>query len=466
MHRFLFIFSIFFSNILFAQMLELRDKIINSAYSENRSYDALKHICDYSGGRLTGSPQNIKAMVIWQKEIDALGLQLKFEKFKMPGWIRGDDKIEVIAPFKHPLKAIALGYVQTKPKFQSSVIYMEYGQEETFKKHDVKDKIVLVTSERPSNGKVPMRFEILRLAEKYKAGAVLFINTKKGGLNLAGTSSFSGTPSQIPAYSLIYEEGKWLQRLLQKGAPVVLEIDTRSYCKEIETANMVLRFPGKVQQKIVLGAHFDSWDLSQGAIDNGIGSAILYDVARIIHTLHLQNYFTIEIVWFNGEELGLFGSKEYLHHHKDDSIAMMINLDMTGKPTGINVMGFDSLIPRLELFIQKLDTFDLKRGIINQPWTNSDHIPFMLAGIPSITFTAHLDTEQSRYYHSIGDSFDKVNKEYLSEAAAFTSIFVVELANNPHLSGMKLSVEETKKMLRAFKLEERLKRQGEWPFRQ
>jgi Iap family predicted aminopeptidase len=459
----LFILVFLFTQNVFSDDNTQLRSIIGSAYLENQSYQALQRICDEAGGRLTGSEQNKKAMQIWESELRKLGVRPQREAFSMPGWVRGNDLVKVVSPFRHRLKAVALGYVAKHPDLTTELVYLNYGQEADFESAEVKGKAVLVTSERPKTGKALMRFEIIRLAERFQAAGVLFINTKNGGINLAGTASFEGTCTSIPAYSLNLEEGRWLRRLLQAGKSVQVHIHTESYCTPVQTANMVVRFPGKDSQKIVIGAHFDSWDLSQGAIDNGIGTAILFDLTRLIRTFFPKNEYTIEVVWFNGEELGLFGSKNYMARHKDDAIRVMINMDMTGKPTGFNAMGRDALIPLLQQVNMQLGGLALERGVVNAPWTNSDHMPFMLAGIPTITMTAHLDKEQGRYYHSIGDSFDKVKREYLSAAAAVTAVLVRELANNPSVTAKRFSEEETQKMLLRFKLDERLRREGEWP---
>jgi Zn-dependent M28 family amino/carboxypeptidase len=230
----------------------------------------------------------------------------------------------------------------------------------------------------------------------------------------------------------------------------------------METANTVVTFPGKSDEKIVVGAHFDSWDLGQGGVDNGIGTAILFDVARLIQNFSKENYYTVELVWFNGEELGLWGSKKYIGMHKNDKIRAMINMDMTGSPTGFNAMGIDELIPLLTELNEKLNGFNLNAGVVNSPWTNSDHMPFMFAGVPTITLQAHLDETMHKYYHEAGDTFDKVNKKYLSEAAAVVTILTTELASNTTLDIKHRTDNEMIELFTKYGLDKRLKRQSEW----
>ncbi|MGD9489164.1 MAG: M28 family peptidase [Calditrichaceae bacterium] len=441
---------------------DTRYSMIGSAYLDNQSYGVLERICDEAGGRPAGSEQNEKAISILKAELESIGFRVNLEKFQMPGWVRGNDVVQIKEPVNLKLQAAALGYVDRVPVFESRVVYAGYGSEETFRNLTVKNRIVLVSSEKPPLGKELMRSEIIELAGKYGAKAVLFINRKPGGLNLAGTGNFQGTPTAVPAYSLTFEEGKRLARLLEKNIPVTIRIDTRSFCKEIETSNLTVTIPGKVKDKIVVGAHLDSWDLSQGGIDNGLGTAILFDVARILKKYSPDNYYTIEFVWFNGEELGLWGAKNYAGIHHDDPVVAMINMDMTGTPTGFNAMGFDYLLPFLQSLKDKLNGFELKNGVISRPWTNSDHMPFLLKGIPVIGLQAHLDESMVKYYHSHGDSFDKVNKKYLSDAAAVVSILVKELANDSEIPLKRLTDTETANMLIKFDLYDRLERQGEW----
>ncbi len=440
------------------------NEMVGSAFVENASYQLLQRMCDEGGGRLVGSPQNERAQAILVEALKKLNLTVRRESFTIPGWERGDDRVEMIAPTARTLRVVALGYVDKTPEFTADLVAGFSGQARILDSLDVQGKVVLITPGRPKKGERPLRSQVIQYAARNGARAVLFVNNKNGGLRLAGTSSFQGEPAPIPAFSLSKEEGLWLNRLLKKGKRVRLRVVTNSHCKKVTTSNVVATIPGKSSKKIVLGAHFDSWDLGQGSIDNGLGSAILFEVARLISTIHPQNYFTLEFVWFNGEELGLWGSKQYMKKHASDSIVAMINMDMTGRPTGVNVMGFKDFMPFFENFVEALPGFSLNRGVVNQPWTNSDHMPFLMRGIPVFSLTAHLDPEMGRYYHSVGDTFDKVRADYLSQASAVIALMATEMANNTKLPYRRLTKDEVIKLLTDFKLDKILKKEKEWVF--
>jgi len=438
--------------------------LIGSAYTDNTSYSMLQRLCDEAGGRLVGSPANEHALLILGEELKKIGVEPRLEHYTIPGFVRGEDIVRVTVPFERNLRAVALGYVDKTPTFAAEVVFADRGYPMDMDEASVKGKIALVTSERAEGKEEILRYEVIAHAADRGARAVLFINDTPGGNTLAGVSNFQGHPSRIPAYSLSFEEGKWLQRLCGKNVQVKISITTESFCREVSTANPVVTFPGIAKEKIVIGAHFDSWDVGQGAVDNGVGTAILFDVVRLIHSFFPKNQYTIECVWFNGEELGLWGSKRYVEMHTGEPIRAMINMDMTGSPRGFNVMGFDEFIPALETLITNLNGFDLSSSVISSPSTNSDHQAFYLHGIPTITLQAFLDTPMYNHYHDFGDTFDKVNKKYLSEAAAVVSVLIKELANNTAIVSTHRSNEEMIKILKSNKHDERLKKQGEWPY--
>ena len=439
--------------------------LVGSAYIDNASYEMLGRLCDEAGGRLMGSAANDRALEIMMEELQSLEIPARYEEFTAPGWTRGNDIVRVESPFKRTLRAAALGYVEGS-EVQATMFYAAGGHRPVYDSLSttIHGKIALVTQERIQGEDQLLRYEVIDIAAEYGAAAVLFINDKSGGQVLCGVSNFEGRPSRIPAYSITYEEGKWLQRLLERGTEVAMTISTESKCSEVVSSNIISTLPGRSGKKIVIGAHFDSWDVGHGGVDNGQGTAILFDVARLLTRFSPNNRHTLEFVWFNGEELGLWGSRKYVEAHRQDPILAMINMDMTGTPRGFNAMGFNELIPMLERIHASLKGYNLDRGVTSNPWTNSDHMYFMFEGIPTLTLHAHLEKSMYQHYHDFGDTFDKVDKKYLSDAAAVISVLGYELANQPERAFPRYTQEQIKTLLIEHNLEDRLRRQGEWKF--
>ena len=418
----------------------------------------LEKLCDDFGGRLTGSAANGGAMERLAVELRALGYAPEKNAFTMPGWERGDDRVDLVAPFARRLRVAALSYTQPHAAFEAEVVDIGNGRPADYPASDVSGQIGLLASSTPLQAR-----EIVAGAVERKLRAVLFVNREGGGQLLARTGSFLGASLPLPIYSITQEEGRWLQRLLPGGTAVRVRMETKSRCREITTVNLHLRIPGRSASRLIVGAHFDSWDLGQGAMDNGIGIAQLYALARALHGKSFHH--TIELIWFNGEEQGLFGSRHAAARLGETPVAAMINLDMVGVPIGVNALGDDSLVPALERWhAARGEAKRLPKGVENINWLASDHTPYQLAGVRTITFNAPIPRESVRYYHDLADTIDKVSPQLIDDSAAVIVDFVQTLAADEALRPERRSVEETEKIFTRFGLEKRMKAMGLWPF--
>jgi len=428
-----------------------------AAVSAQAAHAMLTRLCDDFGGRLTGSAVNRGALEQLGGELRALGLQPELVPFTMPGWERGADRVELVAPFARPLRVAALSYTQPQAAFVAEVVDLGLGTEENYPTVSVQGKIGLLGA----GAALPMR-EILRLARTHGLAGLLLINRENGGLLLARTGSFIGEALPLPVYTITQEEGLWLQRLLARARPVRVRMETRSHCRPVETANLVLRLPGKSPARIIVGAHFDSWDLGQGALDNGLGTAQLFALAHFLRGRELAH--TVELVWFNGEEQGLWGSRHQASLLGGAPVVAMLNLDMVGVPVAVNALGEDALVPLLERWNAARGERKLPLGVQNINWFGSDHTPYQLAGVRAITFHGPLDRESVRYYHDLGDTIDKLPEKVVIDSTAIIADFVLALANDPQLTAGRRSTAETRELFLRAGLEARMRGLGWWPF--
>ncbi len=439
---------------------KIQDAIYADAIADSAGHDYLTRLCDDFGGRLTGTPENWAAMERTIEELKALGIEARLEKFKMPGWVRGDDEVTLLAPVARRIRAAALSYTNPHAPFEAEVVDIGDGREEDIAKLTAPaGKIGLLSP----NTSVP-RGQYEKAAVKAGMKAILWINRVNGGQLLARTGSFQGEPLQIPMYNVTQEEGFWLRRLLERGQTVRVRLHTRSHCQEVETANIVATLPGRTADTIVVGAHFDSWDLGQGAMDNGTGTAQVFAIAKVLKEHAPVNERTIELVWFNGEEQGLWGSRVHAPTLKDRPVAAAINLDMVGFPLSVNSLGYDDLLPILERYNESLGEKKLKQGVTNITWFGSDHTPYQLEGIRAITFGGVIPPESVRYYHDLADTIDKVEPKLISESTAAIATLVYRLANEPGLPTTRVSAKDTEALFRKFDLQKRMQGVGLWPF--
>jgi len=376
----------------------------------------------------------------------------------MPGWARGDDEVTLLAPLPEPrrLRVAALSYTQAHDAFEAEVVDIGQGRAEDFQKADVRGKVGLLAA----NTTVPRGLYERAATERGMRG-VLFINREAGGQLLARTGAFSGEPLKIPVYSIAQEEGRWISRLLARGKTVRVRMHTRSRCVPAETSNLIVRFPGRTAETIIIGAHFDSWDLGQGAMDNGIGIAQLYALALALRGV--TPHHTVELVWFNGEEQGLWGSRHAAQVARGAAIAAMVNLDMVGYPLSVNACGDERLVPMLTRFAATLPVERLREGVKNVAWLASDHTPYQLGGVNVITFGAHIEREVVRYYHDFADTFDKIDAKMIAESSATIGALALFLADAPELTAQRRTPKEVATTVETHGLAPRLTAMGLWP---
>ncbi len=445
-------------NPLTAEQQQVQDAIVADALENNVGYEFLGHLCDDHGGRLTGSPANHAALLSTVEALRAVGVEARLQTFKMPGWVRMEDEATMVAPIKRKLRATALSYVQPHEAFEADVIDLGNGSKGALEGLDTEGKIGLLGPNAATK-----RGGYNEYANMLGLRGIIRTCRVTGGQLLCRTGSFEGEPIELPVYSVTQEEGKWMSRSLARGKPVRVRLHTRSYNKEIETANIVVTFPGRTADTVIVGAHFDSWDLGQGAMDNGLGTAQVFALAKLLHDHAPKNLRTIELVWFNGEEQGLWGSFQHAPTVKDRPIAVMLNLDMVGYPNALNAMGFADLVPKLEQFNVSLGDRVLENGVTSVNWFGSDHTPYQVAGIRAITFGGPIPKESVRYYHDFGDTFDKIEPKMLAESSATIAALTYWLANAPDLKTNRQTEEEIKENFKNPKILNRMRNSGIWP---
>lgn len=418
----------------------------------------LTELCDDFGGRLTGTAANAAAMERLAGALRSLGYAPEFSRFTMPGWVRGEDRVTLLEPLARPLRVAALSYTQAHAPFEAAVVSIGTGRQEDYPAGDLRGKVGLLDSGTPLQ--MP---DVVATAHGQGLGGILFINREGGGQLLARTGSFTGQPLHVPVYSIAQEEGRWIQRLLARGVPARVRMETKSQSWAVETSNLIVRLPGKHPSRIVVGAHFDSWDLGQGAMDNGIGVAQLYALAVALRGAALHH--TVELVWFNGEEQGLWGSRREAARLGDAPVVAMINLDMVGVPIGVNALGDESLVPALERWhATRGSERRLAKGVENINWVASDHTPYQLAGVRTVTFNAPIPRESVRYYHDLADTIDKVSPALIEESSAIITDVVRALAMDETLVAARRSKADTEQLFTRFGLERRMRAMGLWPF--
>ncbi|MBS1610080.1 MAG: Zn-dependent exopeptidase M28, partial [Bacteroidetes bacterium] len=216
--------------------------------------------------------------------------------------------------------------------------------------------------------------------------------------------------------------------------------------------------------------HLDSWDLATGAIDNGIGSFSVLDMARTFKALKLQPERTVEFVMFMGEEEGLLGSKAYVEKAQKDGslqhVRYMLNFDMTNNPKGYS-SGTDedsTLIKEIGAMAKKADT-SFANTFRSGLGLHSDHQPFMLEGVPTGGASGSLSKAIIDCYHADCDVFSYVKQDEIENTVRFGAMLLYGLADATTLNATHMSDDVLKEKLLKSNLKEPLQIAGEWKWK-
>ena len=444
----------------------------------SQAYSTLQQASATIGHRLTGSENGKKAEEYAFNLLKEYGFKdVRYQPFEVESWSRGKLRVLVGPDAAHlqEVKSVSLAHSPVKADLTATVIDMGNGLEADYQARPnvVKNKIALVylgvlPGSAPGTGTLH-RSEKTALATKYGAKGIIIINTVAGGTLLTGTASVTGKLIPIPAVCIGKEDGMNFKKQLASG-PLTATISMTNFSGVIKARNVIATLPGKSlpKEKIVVGGHLDTWDLATGAIDNGIGSFSVIDMARTFKALHLQPQRTVEFVLFMGEEEGLLGSKAYVaeatKNKTIDQIAFMLNYDMTNDPKGYNATDefCKPLFQAIGALASKLDT-TFKNNFSSRAGLHSDHQSFMLHGVPTGgSFGGALPNKGRDCYHADCDSFDLVDESGLKNTVRFSSMLVYGLADVQKIPAKHLNDAETKAFLIRNNLKEPLQIAGEW----
>ncbi|KXK36354.1 MAG: M28 family peptidase [Saprospiraceae bacterium] len=452
-------------------LLKVFTAINEDVMQNGRAYETLGDAIDKIGHRLTGSENGAKAEQYALDLLRSYGYSdAKFQQFSVEAWSRNkvslqvemrDKTKDVAARFQY--KVVSLAHSPVSAHVTAEIIDVGDGLNEDFEAagEAVKDKIALVNIniQSPENkGKRNLhRSEKTALAIQYGAKGIIIANSVPGGVLLTGTASVTGSLIPIPAVCISLESGQGIRRLIAENGRLIGNIDMSNFSKPITARNVIATLPGTdkklSKEKIIIGGHLDSWDLATGAIDNGIGSFSIMDIARVFKNLNLKTKQTIEFVLFMGEEQGLLGSqhmvKEYEKTGELDKVRLMINLDMTNNTSSFNAGGnedLSALMTKIGTTIRKIDTTYTN---INRNWVglHSDHQPFMLSGVQVASPIGKLPSKAYGCYHADCDHFDLVSKDDLNNNVRFTAMMLYALANEKRLPTQRMSSNATRDFL-------------------
>jgi hypothetical protein len=438
------------------------NKLIDAAMQDTAGYEKLTYLCDRIGNRLSGS-QTLPKAISWAAE------QMKKDGFvnvftppvMVPKWVRGAESASITAPIQRPLHMLGLGMSVGTPVggITAPVAVVSSFDELTALGEKVKGKIVLYDVPYEGYGRtVAYRVAGPSRAAKLGAVAVLVRSITPLAMQMphTGTTRYTEDAPKIPAAAISPEDAMLLHRLsMGSGSPSVhLEMAAHQEA-DVPSANVVGEIPGTEhpEEVVVMGGHIDSWDVGQGAQDDGSGIMATMEAARLIHQLNLKPKRTIRVVFWVNEENGERGGEAYLQWIGDKLKNHVAAIEMDSgaeEPKGFGYGAFAG--PRRPMpgqpappapqpspaqqasqqicaQIAKLLT-RINAGSVAPYGGGSDIEPIVAKGVPSLSPS----TSGAHYFdwhHTQADTLDKVNLQDFRKNIAVLAVLSYVLADMP-----------------------------------
>jgi carboxypeptidase Q len=278
-----------------------------------------------------------------------------------------------------------------------------------------------------------------------------------------GYTYMAGQSPSVPGFELAAEDYRRLTRLAKTGpAPVVeLASDARFDDRDPNANNLIAEIPGSDPKAgfVMAGAHFDSWIAGDGASDNGAGSIVVMEAARILRQLGVHPKRTIRFALWEGEEQGLLGSRAYIEQHfvsrpvppgmdgmtayfswatrfpivkkpEYDALKAYFNIDNgSGKLRGIYDEGNAAAEPLLKKWLQPFNGMGAS-AVVASKTGGTDHVFMQAVGLQGFQFIQDPLDYESRVHHSSIDTLDHMRPDDLRQAAVVLAGVLLEAANS------------------------------------
>ncbi|MCS4303987.1 M28 family peptidase [Chryseobacterium sp. BIGb0232] len=422
-------------------------KISDEIMTNGRAYENLGELTKGIGPRFSATPGYTKAVEWAEKKFKEIGINMIWrQEAKAPIWIRGKESLQIKAENGEwkSLRMLSFGNSEGtggKDLTGEIVLINSTSELNAMSIGQLKDKIVFVN--------VPMDPKIINTSDSYLqtakskliSASVIAKTGAKALIIRSLTTASDDTPHakmiyyepddkvKIPALSIGVRSADELEKTLKKQK-VTAKINMTAESKGNTTnPNIIAEIQGNKDSKvIVLGAQLDSWDIGEGAIDDGTGVAQCIEVLRTLKALGYENNHTIRVVLYANSENGGQGREMYAAYvkKKDEKHIFALGTDAGGySPRGFSL----DMSPQRRRLVSPWKEYFLPYGIYDFDQTDAiqDISPLKKLDIP----LAELVVDTQRYFdyhHSEQDTFDKVNKrELLLGAAAITQmIFMVD----------------------------------------
>ncbi|GAA3947691.1 M28 family peptidase [Hymenobacter algoricola] len=413
-------------------------KIYDEALLRGQSYDNLRQLTGQIGGRLSGSPQAQQAVDWGKVTMEKLGLdRVYLQEVMVPHWVRGAKEKAEIKPAKG--KGVALnvcalgGSVGTGGKLRAGVVEVKTWAELAALPADrVKGKFVFFN--RPMNAAYietgraygeagdQRRNGAVEAAKRGAVGALVrSLTLAHDDFPHTGAMRYDEAVAKLPAAALSTNGADELSQLLKADPDLTFELEMScETLSEVKSYNVVGEIRGSrlPDEIITVGGHLDSWDLAQGAHDDGTGCVQSMEVLRLLKATGLRPERTVRAVLFMNEENGVRGGNKYAELAKAANEKHLAAMESDGggfTPRGFTIEAPAATVKRLQQWQPLFAPYFSGRFTAGHAGTDIEPLKGQVKALIGY------DCDSQRYFdihHTAADTFDKVNRRELELGGA------------------------------------------------
>ena len=440
-----------------AAMTTALARIRDAGLNDDWAYRRLADLCDKIGARLSGSPQADAAVEQIATALRAAGLNVSLQPVKVPHWVRGEEQAEIIEYPGRPAGVIqhlhltTLGGSVATPAqgISGQVLVVHSFDELRARAGEARGRIVVFdvpfNETLAVNGRagaaygqgVVYRSQGASAAARLGATAALVRTVGGADYRLPHTGHMDYDPKvpKIPTAALSAEDAMWVARLAAEG-PVTLRLKLLPQTlPDVESHNVIADWAGRERPEdvVIVSGHLDSWDLAQGAIDDGAGVTSAMGAVHLLQTLGLHARRTIRFVGWMSEENGSAGGQAYFTLNSaalEHQIAAIESDNGAGRPLGISAHVPPVALAQFSPLMAALSPMGATILDRREEAGGSDVEFLDAAGVP--TLAPMVDTRTYfDYHHSAADTLDKIDPDNIRRQVALMAMMAYFVAEMP-----------------------------------
>lgn len=427
-------------------------KIISASKLDDGAYQKLIELCDDIGHRISGSPQLDQAIEWAKKSLAADGQEnVRTHPVMVPKWVRGAESLALIAPREQRLFMLGLGNSSGTPPegITADVIVVHDEEELKLRKSELAGKIVLFDhpmqqydAKTGSGYGAAVRYRTLasQWAQSSGAAAALVRSVTARSIRSPHTGAVHNADRKgVPTAAISTEDADMLSRYQERGIPIRATLKMEAHFEpDAPSANVLAELVGRElpQEIVIISGHLDSWDVGQGAHDDGAGVSQSMQALSLLRKLGLRPRRTIRLVLWTNEENGLAGGRQYAKDFEADlpNHVAAIESDNGGfAPLGfsaghVDPSREDAAAAQLAAILKPLAPLGATRATNGGGAADID--PMRNFGVVLINHDVDGATYFD-YHHTHGDTVDKVDSALLAKNAAAIAYLAYVLADMP-----------------------------------